>query len=165
MKYPKCYSICVCQQNQDSLNSSHHKRQKRLAELMIYYTTKVWVSVKDHERLSSGLVDYLLIAICFTSWFFFVTTNDELNIQVYGQISIQRLDIKQKVVKLNIQRNGTCSKYVHAIWSIFVFRSHIEFEAKQEMKPYYNIVHKAFQAAILRKFWQFFSRWSHPCEW
>ncbi len=28
---------------------------------------------------------------------------------------------------------------------------HIGFEAKQEMKPYYNIVHKAFQVAILRK--------------
>ncbi len=34
--------------------------------------------------------------------------------------------------------------------------SHIGFEAKQEMKPYYNIVHKAFQAAILRKLRQFF---------
>ncbi len=29
--------------------------------------------------------------------------------------------------------------------------SHIGFEAKQEMKPYYKIVHKTFQAAILRK--------------
>ncbi len=28
---------------------------------------------------------------------------------------------------------------------------HIGFEAKQEMKPYYEIVHKAFQVAILRK--------------
>ncbi len=28
---------------------------------------------------------------------------------------------------------------------------HIGFEAKQEMKPYYNIVQKAFQVAILRK--------------
>ncbi len=28
---------------------------------------------------------------------------------------------------------------------------HIGFEAKQEMKPYYNIVHKAFQVAILIK--------------
>ncbi len=27
---------------------------------------------------------------------------------------------------------------------------------KQEMKPYYNIVHKDFQAAILRKLRQFF---------
>ncbi len=33
---------------------------------------------------------------------------------------------------------------------------HIGFEAKQEMKRYYNIVHKAFQAAILRKLRQFF---------
>ncbi len=33
---------------------------------------------------------------------------------------------------------------------------HIGFEAKQEMKPYYNIVHKAFQAAILTKLRQFF---------
>ncbi len=41
---------------------------------------------------------------------------------------------------------------------------HIGFEAKQEMKPYYNIVPKAFQVAILRKLIQFFSRWSHPCE-
>ncbi len=42
--------------------------------------------------------------------------------------------------------------------------SHIGFETKQEMKPYYNIVHKAFRAAILRKLRQFFSRWSNPCE-
>ncbi len=41
----------------------------------------------------------------------------------------------------------------------------IGFEAKQEQKPYHNIVHKAFQAAILRKLRQFFSIWSHPCEW
>ncbi len=41
---------------------------------------------------------------------------------------------------------------------------HIGCEVKQEMKPYYNIVHKAFQVAILRKLRQFFSRWSHPCE-
>ncbi len=34
--------------------------------------------------------------------------------------------------------------------------SHIGFEAKHEMKPYYNIVHKAFQVAILRKLKQFF---------
>ncbi len=33
---------------------------------------------------------------------------------------------------------------------------HIGFEAKQEMKPYYNIVHNAFQVAILRKLRQFF---------
>ncbi len=28
---------------------------------------------------------------------------------------------------------------------------HIGFEAKQEIKPYYNIVDKTFQVAILRK--------------
>ncbi len=33
---------------------------------------------------------------------------------------------------------------------------HIGFEAKQEMKPYYNIVHKTFQVAILGKLRQFF---------
>ncbi len=42
---------------------------------------------------------------------------------------------------------------------------HIGFEAKLEMKPYYNIVHKAIKVAILRQLRQFFSRWSHPCEW
>ncbi len=34
--------------------------------------------------------------------------------------------------------------------------SYIGFEAKQEMNPYYNIVHKAFQAATLRKLRTFF---------
>ncbi len=41
---------------------------------------------------------------------------------------------------------------------------HIGFDAKQEIKPYYNIVHKAFHVAILKKLGQLFSRWSHPCE-
>ncbi len=53
-------------------------------------------------------------------------------------------------------------KHPHLDWySVF---GHIGFEAKQEMKPYYNIAHKAFQAAILRQLRQFFSRWSQPCE-
>ncbi len=34
--------------------------------------------------------------------------------------------------------------------------SHFGYEAKQKMKPYYNIVHKTFKAAILRKLRQGF---------
>ncbi len=41
---------------------------------------------------------------------------------------------------------------------------HIGFETKQEMTPYYHIVHKTFQVAILRNLRRFLSRWSHPCE-
>ncbi len=33
---------------------------------------------------------------------------------------------------------------------------HIGFEAKQEMKSHYNIVHKTFQVDILRKLKRFF---------
>ncbi len=39
---------------------------------------------------------------------------------------------------------------------------HIGFEAKQEMKPCYNIVHKVFQMSILRKLGQFFFKIESP---
>ncbi len=40
--------------------------------------------------------------------------------------------------------------------------NHIGFEAKQEMKPYYNIVLKAFQVAILKKVETVFSNMESP---
>ncbi len=46
-------------------------------------------------------------------------------------------------------------KYLKPILRTEAF-SHIGFEAKQELKPYYIIVHKAFQGDILRKLGQFF---------
>ncbi len=42
--------------------------------------------------------------------------------------------------------------------------SDIGFEAKQEMKSYYNIVHQSLSGGHFEKVDIFFSRWSHPCE-
>ncbi len=67
------------------------------------------------------------------------------------------LEVQNILIRLVYLNNMkySCSKISETFLRIKVF-GHIGFEAKQEMKPHYNIVHKTFQAAILRKLRQFF---------
>ncbi len=73
--------------------------------------------------------------------------------------------VNKITIVFEVEYQGSGAIYVQKISETYLRTEafgHNGFEAKQEMKPYYNIVHKSFQVAILRKLRQCFFKMESP---
>ncbi len=57
-----------------------------------------------------------------------------------------------------------CSHHISEVYLRTETFCHIGFEARQEIKPYYDIVHKLYRQPYWQTWEIYFSRWSHPCD-